>query len=367
MTDRERILAVLAGRRPDRMPWIPRLLLWYNAHARAGTLPDRYRGMTLREVERDLGVGTPARDGRVFTTRLPADVTARERQISPTERRTETVTPLGTVSTLHRRSAELHAAGIEDMQAGFWLKTAADYPIVEYILTHTKYVPAYADYTAYDAQIGDEGYPMVQVGDCPFHRWMRELVGYNNAFYHLSDYRDEVEQLLAALDEYDRRVVWPILADSPAQLILHGVHHSSQMTPPRLYDRYILPYYRDLSALLRSRGKTLALHADNDTRHILTRIEAAGFGMAECFVTAPMVPTTLAEARAAWGDRVIIWGGVPSVILEPQFSDAEFEAYVREIFEVVGDGAAFILGVADNVMPGAEIERVRRITEMVSK
>ncbi len=89
--------------------------------------------------------------------------------------------------------------------------------------------------------------------------------------------------------------------------------------------------------------------------------------MAECFVTAPMVPTTLAEARAAWGDRVIIWGGVPSVILEPQFSAAEFEAYLREIFAVVGDGAAFILGVADNVMPGAEIERVRRITEMVSK
>ena len=61
MTDRERILAVLAGRRPDRIPWIPRLLLWYNAHSRAGTLPARYRGMTLREVERDLGVGTPAR------------------------------------------------------------------------------------------------------------------------------------------------------------------------------------------------------------------------------------------------------------------------------------------------------------------
>jgi hypothetical protein len=76
------------------------------------------------------------------------------------------------------------------------------------------------------------------------------------------------------------------------------------------------------------------------------------------------VPTTLAEARAAWGDRVIIWGGVPSVILEPQFSDAEFEAYMRDLFRVIGDGDAFILGVADNVMPGADIERVRRITAM---
>ena len=67
MTNRERLLAIMDGRPPDRIPWIPRLLLWYNAHKKAGTLPARYRGMTLRQIERDLGVGTPARDGR----RLP--------------------------------------------------------------------------------------------------------------------------------------------------------------------------------------------------------------------------------------------------------------------------------------------------------
>jgi hypothetical protein len=38
---------------------------------------------------------------------------------------------------------------------------------------------------------------------------------------------------------------------------------------------------------------------------------------------------------------------------------------MHDLFRVIGDGDAFILGVADNVMPGADIERVRRITEMV--
>ena len=139
------------------------------------------------------------------------------------------------------------------------------------------------------------------------------------------------------------------------------------MTPPPIYEQYILPYYRELSELLRSRGKTLVLHGDNDTRQILSHIDRSGFGMVECFVSHPMVETTLAEARTAWGERIIVWGGVPSSILEDPYTDAEFEAYMEDIFRTIAPGDAFILGVADNVMPGAKLERVQRITEMVAQ
>jgi hypothetical protein len=98
---------------------------------------------------------------------------------------------------------------------------------------------------------------------------------------------------------------------------------------------------------------------------ILGHIERAGFGMAECFATEPLVSTTLAEARAAWGDRVIVWGGVPSVILEPPYTEEQFEQYMAELFRTIGPGKAFILGIADNAMPGSDIERIRQITAMV--
>ena len=137
------------------------------------------------------------------------------------------------------------------------------------------------------------------------------------------------------------------------------------MTPPPVFEKYILPYYRELVPSLRARGKVLAMHADNDTRAIFSHIERSGIGMAECFATYPMVPTTLAEAREAWGDRVIIFGAVPSVILEPPYTDEQFEQYMDGVFRTIAPGAAFILGIADNAMPGSDIERVRRITEMV--
>jgi hypothetical protein len=119
--------------------------------------------------------------------------------------------------------------------------------------------------------------------------------------------------------------------------------------------------------LLHARGLRVAMHADNDTSTILGLIEEAGWDMVECFVTAPMAPLTLAQARATWGQRVIIWGGLPSVLLSPHVPEGDFREAVRGILRDVAPGEAFILGVADNVMPDAVIERVAWVTELVEK
>ena len=366
MTNRERLQAIMAGRSPDRIPWIPRLQVWHTAHQRAGTLPERYRDMSLRDVERDLGMGTPARDGRVFRARQEGDVEVTGRDEGGT-RLTEYRTPAGTVSIRQRHSDELDAAGIGGMEIEHLIKGPGDYAAASYLLSHMRYEPAYDDYTAYDADIGDSGYPMVSVGDCPLHYFLQKLVGYNNAYYHLTDFTVQVEELLELMTVNDRQHLWPVVADSPAGLVLHGVHLDSQITPPPLFERYITPYYQEFSALLHERGKKLCMHADNDSRLILEHIRDAGYDMVETFTTDPQVTCTLEEARHTWGTDVIIWGAVPSVILEPVFSEGEFEAYMRRVFRTAAPGDAFILGVADNVMPAARIERLQRITEMVEE
>jgi uroporphyrinogen-III decarboxylase len=247
------------------------------------------------------------------------------------------------------------------------LKGRGDYAAVQYLIEHTEYLPAFREYEQYEAEVGQDGYPMVNCGDCPFHYWLRSLAGYDRGYLHLNDYPREVERLLGVLTDHLRQKVWGLMLDSPARLLMHGHHLSSQMTPPPLFERYILPYYEALSPLIRARGKVLALHADNDTRMILGQIERSGFGMVECFATEPMVSTTMAEARAAWGNRVIIWGGVPSVILEAPYTDRQFEQFLDDLLRTIAPGKAFILGVADNVMPGSDIERIRRITQMVDR
>ena len=366
MTHRERILAIMEGRLPDRLPWIPRLAIWYEANRREGTLPPEYRGSSLRQVERDVFGGTAARDGFIWRTEMRG-VEVRRRELPGMETLIEYVTPVGTVTARLRGTERLRRQGIQDAEVEFLLKRREDYPVVEYLIEHTDYVPAFEEYERYEAEVGEEGYPMVNCGDCPMHHWMRALAGYNQCYFHLNDYGAEVARLLGVLTDRFKETVWRCMLDAPARLLMHGHHLSSQMTPPPIFERHILPYYRELAPKLRAAGKTLALHADNDTRLILGQIEAAGFAMVECFATSPMVPTTLAEARAAWGDRVIIWGGVPSVILEEPYTDGQFEQAMDEVFRTIAPGGAFILGVADNAMPGTKIERLRRITQMVQE
>ena len=79
MTNRERLLAIMARQSPDAIPWIPRMEIWYEAHRRRGSLPARYEGWSLRQIERDLSMGTPARDGQVYRPEL-RDVEVERRQ-----------------------------------------------------------------------------------------------------------------------------------------------------------------------------------------------------------------------------------------------------------------------------------------------
>ena len=78
-------------------------------------------------------------------------------------------------------------------------------------------------------------------------------------------------------------------------------------------------------------------------------------------------PCKLSEARERWGDSMIIWGGLPSVLLEESTPEAEFEKYMEDLFRTISPGDAFILGIADNAMPTSMISRMRRVGEMVEQ
>ena len=366
MTNRERILAIMDGKSPDRIPWVPRPVVWHTAQSRAGALPEHLQGLSLREVEHVLRMGTPAREGQIYTTEQRGDVEV-ETRAEGESRIIEYRTPAGTVSIRTQTSAEHEAIGIGALEVEHMIKGPADYDAVEYLIENTHYQPCYDRYLDYEAEIGDDGYPLVSTGDCPFHHFLQKLAGYECGYYQLADHRDRVERLMAKMEELDRERLWPIVADSPARLILNGVHFDSMMTPAPLFEKYITPYYRDFSDLLHGRDKILAMHADNDSSLILEQIRDAGFDMAETFTTEPQVTCTLAQAKQVWQNDVIIWGGVPSVILEESYSEAEFERYMREIFHAVAPGEAFIMGVADNIMPGAQLSRLERIAEMVEE
>lgn len=310
-------------------------------------------------------MGTPARDGKIYTTRCKnVEVAVRHDGLDIL---TDYITPIGTVSSRHRRTPELDAAGIRAMEVEKFIKRPEDYDVVMYIVENTEYIPCYEAYEKYDQEIGDRGLPIVSTGDGPFHTFLENYAGYGIGYYDLADYHDKVERLLKVMTQKHREELWPVIAESPAELILHGAHYDTQTTPPRMFEKYITPYLQEFSTLLHEHGKTLAHHADSDSSHILNHFKDAGYDMVECFTTAPLVPCTMKAARDTWGTDMIIWGGIPSILLEDSVPEEEFESYMAELFSIIAPGDAFILGVADNVTAQGLLSRVERVRELLEE
>ena len=57
MTINDRVTAVFAGERPDCIPFIDRMELWYKSHYRQGTLPEEFKEMSLNEIHQAVGIG----------------------------------------------------------------------------------------------------------------------------------------------------------------------------------------------------------------------------------------------------------------------------------------------------------------------
>ncbi len=391
MTHRERFLAVLERRTPDHIPWVPRLKNWYDAQVLAGTMPERFAGMSLRELERAVGCATSAREGKIFSERPPRSRSLRgvrwafggdgeifhrrydgDVEVVVTRKGPDTLTeyrtPVGAISEQEFISHELEAAAIHGRHVKYLLEGPEDYKVWEYITEHTYYDAAYDEYLAYDKETGDDGLPLVRVGDVPFHCFLLNLAGYNTSYLQFADHTEAVEHMLTVMYQVEKERQWPAMLNSPAILFYHGSHFDSKITPPPYFKKYISPYYQELSALLHAKGKYLAYHADNDNHLLMSLIPEAGFDMGECFATWPMNSLTIGEAYKAWyPTKTIIYGGIPSVAFSLAFTDQEFENYLDTLFKSIVPGDNIILGIADNLMPGHKIERVEMVSRMVQE
>jgi hypothetical protein len=97
---------------------------------------------------------------------------------------------------------------------------------------------------------------------------------------------------------------------------------------------------------------------------LLKLLSESGLDVCESISPAPLTSCEFDEIWEAWQQGPIIWGGIPSPILEDRTSEQDFRDYLDRLLETVGNGR-IILGVGDLVMGINKIERVRTIVEAV--
>jgi hypothetical protein len=151
-----------------------------------------------------------------------------------------------------------------------------------------------------------------------------------------------------------------------AEVVFWGANYDQDLTWPPYFQAEIAPWLQKASERLHAAGKFVLTHTDGENKKLLPLYPACGFDVAESFCPAPMTKTTLAEMLQALRPQTTVWGGIPSVaLLDNAMADSVFARYLDELFTSIGAGDHLILGVADNVPPDANLERLAAIKQRV--
>lgn len=377
MTHRERVLAALRKQPADRLPYLMRIDQWYNWHLAHDTLPDEYKGKSAFEIIRSLGGGIHPHRYYIPGQPIPRVPRSQSRGLYREEVKgaevkvtrqgevftTEYITPKGSVRLVEKFTPE--SEGGSSIEAEHPFKSERDYAVLQYIYENTEVTPDYEPYYKLERELGDDGIPIANIGDSPVHHLMRVVMGYDRFFYEMADNPDKLEALLRAMEE-----VWTqrarVSADSPAITVQIGGNWTDSIHTP-IFRRYMTPYFRKVGDILHAKGKLTQVHVDGEMRRLLPLFLETGVDTAEAVAPYPMTSVTIGEFRKAWGDRVTIWGGLPSIIFEPTFTDQEFEEFVLDLFRQIAPGYNFILGMGDNVPANGVFHRVRRVVELIEK
>jgi len=357
ITRREAMTAVFEGRPLDKLPVSVRLDLWHKDLVSSGCVPKAITGLSQEEVEDYLGFARAARYRKsqpAFRFRSWEERAVTDGDVT----RHEYVFPERVLAKETARSAEMVRQGIKGHALSYPLKERADYDVM---IAHME--DAYLDFDLQgfcelDEATGDAGLPLLILGSCPAHGLMLGWAGYENFYYHRADFGETVDLLIEQRERIYRRDLWPALRDSPAYLILHGVHFNTQMTPPPVFERYFLPYFREFNQAMHEFGKKVLFHADAEMGGLVRHVMEAGFDGADCLATAPLVPQRLEDFLEAWQGKIVCWGGLPSILFDPSFPMSSFGKYVSHMIDLVRKRNDFIFGASDNVMPGAEWQRL---------
>jgi len=367
MDGKQRLVAALAGEKPDRVPFAPNIWQWYHANDYNGTLPveaaeagssvavlrnlgadifSKFDSPRPQPVYRDCGYslefagGLPK--GRApwssFGDTFGGGI-IRDEQIE---------TPYGTLTHRWEYRAET-GAPFETLH--WWKEFDAEYAAVRYWLEHTEWHLDAEALAAGLANVGDDGTIIFQLLPSPLKQF-HWLAGQVNASYFITDHPAEMQELaeiyaarwLAYLEEVvNLPDVWVYeVADNLDSLFY----------PPRWFKQFCVPTIRKAAEIAHSRGKYLFIHACGKLKRLAPLYLEASLDCVEGQAQPPIGDWYLHEARAL-NERLIVCGGMaaPEQELTGPDAAARIDAYVRDLFASMGDKRRFVFGSGCNTSP----------------
>lgn len=349
---RDTIIRRLTGQPDGGEPiFLPDLTLWHKWHAGRGTLPPGI-GRSLPDAVRALG-GAIWAVVRPWETLTPGIETYIEQTAE--ERTVRHVTP-------HRVLTARWQLGPDGdwWQMEYPVKTADDLPAAEALVNARRYILKPEGLEEAVSAVGGDGVLALELPMQPFSDLLHTLLGWGEGLLLLAGHKGTIRDMLDVLDARLAELAGAV-ARLPGDVLLAPDNLDGQYISPRYFREFMASGYRNVADAARTTGKPLVVHAGGPIRRLLPLLAEAGVSAVEGIAGPPQSDATLAEARAAAGPALTLWGGIPQDFLLADHEEAEFERAVGDALrEAQGDGR-MILGVADRVPVDALWQRLRAI------
>ncbi|RJP65547.1 MAG: hypothetical protein C4532_17620 [Candidatus Abyssobacteria bacterium SURF_17] len=144
--------------------------------------------------------------------------------------------------------------------------------------------------------------------------------------------------------------------DAGADAVLFGsdlAFNTNTLMSPAQFDEFIAPYFKELVDVVHGRGSKAIKHSDGNLWPILDRLVEIGFDGIH-----PIQPQCmdLKEVKDHCGNKVCLLGNIDCIELLPSGTEEDVEAAVRHAIKVAAPGGGYILCSSNSIHPGCKPE-----------
>jgi len=385
MTERERVLKIVDGGRPDRLPWFADLAYWIEYLNDCGLMPEKYllpeehareeakiglgianefneKGLQL--LHRDVGAGFYLAGYFPWKTEFEGvDIDEEITYQGKDQVRVTTVhTPFGDMQEVWVYYFDNHCWGPKvNMVQGL-----EDLKKIRYLYEHTFYEPDYDLAQRRYETIGDNGVVLCYMPRSPMAEMAVLRAGIENCTYMISDDEDEWAHTISVVEKKLDEACEISLA-SPAECIMIPDNLSSEMVGLSYYDKYYKGFHSKWCSRIKEAGKFSLVHLDGTVKPLITELCKSGFDVIEAVTPAPVGDQPFKKIRPLMSEQTIIWGGIPGGYFHPTVSDEVFDEFVISLIDAMKEDGRSVLAVGDQVVPGSSFERVARAKKLVEE
>jgi hypothetical protein len=213
-----------------------------------------------------------------------------------------------------------------------------------------------------EAAVGDDGILAIEIPRRPISDLLHEILGWGEGLMFLDE--PAIPEINAILEAKLQSLIREV-AKLPGHVVLSPDNLDGQFSSPLSFQTYLADSYRLTAERLHRHNKLLLVHIGGPIKRLVVPLADTGVDGLEGVSGPPQSDLSLTEARPVAGPGLTLWGGIPQDVLLGMYDREQFEAAVRHAAGEARNDHRMILGVADRVPAGAELDRLRAIPTLI--